>query len=101
MGIDKEEVKYYATNFRTRKSYLAFQIFQIVLSLIIIVSALTSPIHFRQSSVLYMEFLLLMCMSFDLYAFPQIVSPFGGFPRARSATPSSTKSTVQFWLCSS
>lgn len=66
MGLSKEELKYYLTNFRTRRSYMLFHVFQVCLSGLIVGRALTSPDHFRQSSILWMEFLLLLCMAFDL-----------------------------------
>ena len=69
MPFSKTEIKYYLTSFRTRKSYLIFQILQLILAIVIIVTALTSPTHFRSATVLYLEFVLLFLMAFDLYLF--------------------------------
>ena len=45
-------LKYTLIAFRTKKSYLAFLIVQLALSLSIVIVALASPTHFRASSVL-------------------------------------------------
>lgn len=66
MALSKEELVYYLANFRTRRSYMMFHIFQVILSFLIIICALSSANHFRQTSVLVMEFILLLCMAFDL-----------------------------------
>ena len=66
MGLNKEEIKYYMTNFRTRRSYMMFHVFQVCLSLLIILFAFTSPDHFKTTTVLWLQFMLLICMTFDL-----------------------------------
>lgn len=47
MAISIQLVKYYLTNFRTRQSYLIFQICQLLLTCLIILIALLSDDLFR------------------------------------------------------
>jgi len=63
------ELKYRLIAFRTKKSYLAFLITQLALSVAIVAVALASPTHFRASSVLILEFVLFGMLAFDLYCF--------------------------------
>ena len=66
MAISIQALKYYLTNFRTRQSYLIFQICQLLLSCLIILVALLSNDLFRAKAVLVMEGMLLLCMCCDL-----------------------------------
>ncbi len=70
-------MKYYIRNFRTKKDYLIFQVFQLLLALIIIVCAMTSSKHFKTPYVLWMEFVLLLTMAFDLFVIRYLSE--GGF----------------------
>jgi len=47
-----EQLKYQVTSFRTKKSYLIFQILQLLLSIIIIIVALNMKSHFKSIEVL-------------------------------------------------
>jgi hypothetical protein len=61
-----EELRYILTSFRTKKTYLIFHISQLVLSVAIIIVALTSKAHFKTPSVLILEFILFLTLAFDL-----------------------------------
>jgi hypothetical protein len=54
------------THFRTSKSYFAFQLAQLVLSIAIVVIALLSHELFRETVVLALECILILSMGFDL-----------------------------------
>lgn len=56
------------TAFRTKKAYLIFQISQLLLSITIIIVALSSKSHFKTPLVLILEFVLFLTLAFDLYA---------------------------------
>ncbi len=58
------------TAFRTKKAYLIFQVCQLLLSVTIIVVALTSKAHFKTPTVLILELVLFLTLAFDLYPFP-------------------------------
>lgn len=47
MGFSKDELKYYLTSLRTRRSYFVFQLAQLLLSIVIVVSGLLSDDLFR------------------------------------------------------
>lgn len=47
-----EQLKYHVTSFRTKKTYLAFQILQLILSIVIIIVALNMKSHFKSIEVL-------------------------------------------------
>lgn len=64
MGID--ELRYLLTAFRTKKTYLCFHIAQLLLSITIIIIALTSKSHFKTPIVLVLEFVLFLTLAFDL-----------------------------------
>lgn len=64
MGI--EEIRYILTAFRTKKTYLIFHISQLILSVAIIVIALSSKAHFKTPIVLILEFVLFLTLAFDL-----------------------------------
>lgn len=67
MKISKQELKYFIRNFRTKRDYMIFQIFQLLLALIIVVSALSNINHFKAAHVLWMELILLITMAIDLF----------------------------------
>ncbi len=46
---------------------MTFQIFQLLLALIIIICAMSNVTHFKTPYVLWMEFVLLMTMAIDLF----------------------------------
>lgn len=79
-------VKYALTAFRTKKTYLAFLIAQLILSIVIVLLALTSKTHFRTPIVIGLEFALFLSLAFDLYHFPHSVSSFGGSQKDAFAT---------------
>jgi hypothetical protein len=54
MTISYLQIKYYLTSLRTRKQYLVFQILQIVLSAVIIITAVCSDDLFREPAVLWL-----------------------------------------------
>lgn len=54
------------TAFRTKKTYVAFLIAQLVLAITIVPVALSSPKHFRTPAVILLEFLLFLLLAFDL-----------------------------------
>lgn len=64
MGLD--ELRYLLTAFRTKKTYLFFHIAQLLLSITIIIIALTSKAHFKTPIVLVLEFVLFLTLAFDL-----------------------------------
>jgi len=66
------ELKYALTAFRTKKTYIALLMAQLVLSIAIIFIALTSKTHFRTPLVLGLEFVLFLSLAFDLYCYPYI-----------------------------
>ena len=64
--LNFEEIQYKLKSFRTKKTYIAFLIAQLLLAFAIIPVALTSNKHFRSSYVVFLEFLLFLLLTFDL-----------------------------------
>lgn len=62
----KDKVKWLSTTIRTTKKYLAFLIFQLVLSTSIIFIAIFHKQSFRSSLALGLEYFLIFCMFLDL-----------------------------------
>ncbi len=67
MPISFTNLRYYLTTLRTGTPYLIFQSLQLLLSLTIVILAFLSDDLFRESAVLWMEFVLLLLMCFDLF----------------------------------
>ena len=67
--LNFEEIQYNLKSFRTKKTYIAFLAFQLILAVSIIPVALSRPKHFRSPFVIFLEFLLFLMLTFDLYTF--------------------------------
>lgn len=95
--VNFTEIKYLLTAFRTKKTYLAFLISQLLLAIGIVPIALSSPSHFRTPSVIFLEVLLFLLLAFDLYISFYEVWLFAGCLRANFAKAKPISST---WVSS-
>lgn len=59
--------KYLFTKFRTTRKYFVFLIFQLLLSLGVVIMALIEPLKFKSSLTLVAEIIVALCISLDMY----------------------------------